>query len=36
MKYIIWVLVVACLLVCVHSHPAFAETPIVQNQGVKI
>ena len=36
MKYIIWVLVVACLLVCVHSHTAFAETTTINQKGMPV
>ena len=36
MKYIIWVLVVACLLVCVHSRTAHAETTTINQKGMPV
>ena len=36
MKYLFGLLIVVCILLCVHTHPAFADTTVIQNKGMPV
>jgi hypothetical protein len=36
MKYLLGLLIVVCMLLCVHTHPAFAETTTINQKGMPV
>jgi hypothetical protein len=36
MKYLLGLLIVVCILLCVHTHPAFAETTTINQKGMPV
>jgi hypothetical protein len=36
MKYLLGLLIVVCILLCVHTHPAFVETTTINQKGMPV